>query len=786
MTSDDQAFLASRLDTVTDDNEMPRADANSRGLSNHEEVVTVNDRTTIYQELLKSKRLTIAASGFDVDPALINSRLFGFQKAIVVWALRKGRSAVFASTGLGKTLIQVEIARLIGKRALIIAPLTVARQTVKIARDMLGVDVHYTRSSGDLSDGINITNYEMIEHFDASKFDAVLLDESSILKSLDGKTRLTLSFMFATTPYRYCFTATPAPNDITEIGRHAEFLGVMSNAEMLAAFFINDMKQKDGTYRLKRHAVKKFYEWLASWAVAVVKPSDIGYDDTGYDLPPLTVDTVTVDADYTPEGMLPGFNVGGISAIEAKKVRHETLDARVAKVVELVSAPGQWIVWTGLNDEADTLHRLLPDSVNVHGSMEPDAKIEALQAWQDGQVRVLITKTSIAGFGINMQNAHQMVFCGMDYSWEAYFQAVRRCWRFGQTESVTVKVVMSQQEMPIFDRVLEKETEATTMTRELVKHAADYVKRELVGDARDDYQYKEAEAEGHHWRLLLGDSCERMAEIPDNSVDLSIQSPPFISLYTYSPTERDMGNSRNPEQFFAQYRLIIDELLRVTKPGRNCCVHVQQVAATKTNDGYIGIKDFRGDVIRAFIDAGWIHHGEVTIDKNPQVQAIRTKTKGLMFVQLHKDSIASRPAFGDYLLIFQKPGINAVPVKPEVTNEEWIQWAHPVWYDISETKVLNVAVARSEEDERHMCPLQLPLIERCVRLWSNRGEVVFSPFAGIGSELYEAVRLGRRGLGIELKEDYWRVAQRNLTEAAHQNSERSLFDLLPSAEAVSE
>lgn len=734
-----------------------------------------------YKTLLESKVIRVPSVGFDVPLEAINPALFPYQKDIVKWGLRKGRAAVFAATGMGKTAMQVEMARFIVEKTnqpvLIVAPLTVAKQTVNEARNLLGVEVKYVRSQTEITGpGIYITNYEMIEHFDAAAFGAVLLDESSILKGLDGATRRLLTDMFAHTPHRYCFTATPAPNDITEIGRHSEFLGLMSNAEMLAAFFINDMKMKDGTYRLKRHGIKKFYEWLASWGMAISKPSDLGYSDDDYNLPPLTVETITVDGDYTPEGMLPGFTMNAISATEAKSIRRMTTNARVERTAELVNASGeQWVIWAGLNDEAELLEACIPGSVNVHGSMSPEVKSGHIEAWLRGEFRVLISKVKIAGFGINMQNASKMVFCGIDYSWEGYFQAVRRCWRFGQKNPVNVYVITSNQEMSVLDSILRKEKEAVEMTKQLTERASEHIRAEITGHKVNDYVYRENEAEGAMWKLMQGDSCERMAEIPDNSVDMSVFSPPFMSLYTYTPTERDLGNSRNNEEFFAQFGIIISELLRITKPGRNACVHVQQIAASKVNDGYIGIKDFRGDVIRAFIAAGWIFHGEVTVDKNPQVQAIRTKAKGLMFVQKNKDSAASRPAFADYVLMFQKPGENAVPIHPECTNDEWIVWAHPVWYDINETDTLNVAVARGEEDERHLCALQLPLIERCIRLYSNRGETVFTPFLGIGSEIYEAVRLGRRGLGIELKEEYWKQAVKYVNQAETLSEQKMMF-----------
>lgn len=284
------------------------------------------------------------------------------------------------------------------------------------------------------------------------------------------------------------------------------------------------------------------------------------------------------------------------------------------------------------------------------------------------------------------------------------------------------------------------------------------------------------EASGTDWTLMLGDSCERMAEIPDESVDLSVYSPPFASLFTYSPSERDLGNSASRAEFIEHYGYIIRENLRITKPGRIACIHVQQLTTTKVTHGYTGLTDFRGDVIRAYVDNGWYFHGEVTVNKDPQAQAIRTKAHALTFATKNRDSAGTRPALADYLLLFRKPGDNAVPIKNDVTNDEWIEWAQPVWWDIRETNTLNVRVARDEADERHICPLQLDFIERCVRLWSNPVETVFTPFAGIGSEVYTARKLGRVGLGIELKPSYWRTAVDNLTNLDNELSHATLFD----------
>lgn len=288
--------------------------------------------------------------------------------------------------------------------------------------------------------------------------------------------------------------------------------------------------------------------------------------------------------------------------------------------------------------------------------------------------------------------------------------------------------------------------------------------------------YVTDDAHGPSWHLMLGDACERLAEIPDASVDLSVHSPPFASLFVYSPSLRDLGNSASREEFLTHYGFIITEMLRVTKPGRIACVHVQQLTTTLAYHGIIGLTDFRGEVIRAWHAGGWIFHGEVTVDKDPQAQAIRTKAQALMFVTKNRDSSKTRPALADYLLIFRAPGDNATPIKTDVSNDEWIEWARPVWLGIRETHTLNVRVAREEQDERHICPLQLDFIERCIRLWSNPGETVLSPFAGIGSELYMAVKLGRRAVGVELKPTYYATAVANLRSLDATAAVPSLFD----------
>jgi DNA modification methylase len=733
-----------------------------------------------YLDFLSTKQLVVRPVGRAVDAGSIHPMLFPFQRDLTTWAVRKGRCAIFADTGLGKTFMQVEWARIIGETTLIVAPLSVARQTVREAAK-IGVDVHYTRSGDDVTDGLNITNYEMLDKFQADRFGAVVLDESSILKSLDGKTRQKLIEMFAFTPYRLCCSATPAPNDISEIANHAEFIGIMSRADMLATFFVHD----DNGWRLKGHAKEPFFRWMASWGMSIHKPSDLGYEDDGYILPKLTIAPAWVRTDYRPEDQLFFTGLNGITG--RSQVRKATIGERVDAASEIVNAgDGQCIVWCGLNDEQDAMAAAIPDAVSVHGSMSLEEKTAAIEAFQDGRYRVMVTKPKIAGFGMNFQNANRMVFVGLSDSWEAYYQCIRRCWRFGQTKPVTVSIVLSEIEDAIYQNILRKEREAEDMSQQLISNLAEFEKEEISTTPISEWTYREADASGENWRLMLGDSAERMAEVADEAVDLSVFSPPFMSLYTYSPTERDIGNSRNGAEFFAHFGFIIDHLLRVTKPGRNCCVHVADVPAMLVRDGYVGLKDFPGMTVKAFEERGWIYHGRVTIDKNPQVQALRTKSKGLLFSQMEKDSSWSRPALADYILIFRKPGENHVPVLPDITRQQWILWARAVWYaadyapgsfsdnggssksgfgaadGIAETDTLQYTTARSEDDERHICPLQLGTIERCIRLWSNAGETVLSPFAGIGSEGYVAIEHGRKFIGIELKPEYFKVAAKNL------------------------
>ncbi len=419
-----------------------------------------------YQKFLERKRREVRPVGVQITAGDISPTLFDWQREVVEWAVNQGRGALFEDCGLGKTFQQLEWARLSADRTLILAPLSVARQTSREA-DKLGSQATYVRHPNEIhDDGIYVTNYEMAHLFPAHLFGAIVLDESSILKNVDGSTRRKLTEQFATVPARLACTATPAPNDVAELCNHAEFLGIMPRNEMLAAFFVHD----EVGWRLKGHAAVPMYEWMAQWAVAMTKPSDIGYSDDGYTLPELRITPEVVKVDIDPGDQLFATDLGGVGG--RARVRRETLDARCALAVDLANSnDDQWIIWGGLNDEADRITKGVGGAVNVDGSMAPEAKAHALEAFQDGVIRVLVTKPAIAGFGMNFQQCHRMAFVGLSDSYEAYYQAIRRCYRFGQTEAVDVHIVVSELERQIVDNVTRKETEAAVTTAELVKYS---------------------------------------------------------------------------------------------------------------------------------------------------------------------------------------------------------------------------------------------------------------------------------------------------------------------------
>ena len=433
-----------------------------------------------YKDFINNKNFILENNGFDIDKSELNPSMFDFQKDIVRWALKKGRSAIFADCGMGKTLMQLEWSKKVGGKILIVAPLSVTTQTQREG-EKFGYKVTICESQEDVQDGINITNYEKLDKFECNIFNGVVLDESSILKSFTGKIRTQIIDYFQKTPYKLACTATPAPNDFMELGNHSEFLGIMTRAEMLSMYFVHDGGQTS-KWRLKRHAENIFWQWMASWAVFVDNPANLGYKVDGYDLPKLNIHEIIVDGEEP--------STENLTLTQRRQARKDSLELRCQAAANLVNSNDeQWLVWCDLNDESHRLWELCEDSWEIKGSDKPKYKIETMVDFSNDEIKCLVTKPKIAGFGMNWQQCHNMIFVGLSDSYEAYYQALRRCWRFGQTEEVNVYIVISAKEGCVKENIQRKEQDNIKMQKAMIELTKEITKKELKQTCRISTPY---------------------------------------------------------------------------------------------------------------------------------------------------------------------------------------------------------------------------------------------------------------------------------------------------------
>lgn len=819
-----------------------------------------------YNEFLTSKHNTPVYQGFDVPESDIHPMLYKFQNAIVRWSLSLGKSGVFAECGLGKTLIQLEWARHVIEytegRVLILAPLAVTAQTIQEG-DRIGVKVVYCEDDSQVEqhpiDTIIITNYDRLHKFDTTQFRGVVLDESSILKNFTGKTKQLLIESFLHTEFKLACTATPAPNDYMELGNHADFLSVMPSNEMLMRWFQAD-SMNAGNYILKPHGKLDFYKWLTSWAVCISHPRDLGdeYDMPDFDLPHLNIlehivsySQASIDKAWAKGRLIPDTNV---SSISIHTVKRDSLKSRIEMSNSIVKGIDDKpiIFWCDTNDEANALMVENPDAVEVRGSHSRQVKVERLNSFSNGDVSQIITKPSIAGFGLNWQHCTNQVLIGLSFSFEKLYQAIRRSYRFGVKDAVNIHMIVSETEGNVLQAIKTKQAQFKEMQEgmntAMTKHGL-FRQEDKTSLSTPDYDF----ASGKNWELHLGDCVEQIAKVKDNSIDFGIHSPPFSNLYIYSNSEADMGNSSNDDEFFNHYKYLIREMYRITRPGRLCAVHCKDLPLYKGRDGAAGLSDFAGEIIRAFEEMDkpdfnqyddmaeykrdiatwsesrktsrqWVFHSRVTIWKDPATEMRRTKNSGLLHKNFKVHAEQCRQGMADYLIVFRKwgdidDGVGVIQkreigqyVGDEPPTEAdylykynkargggtlntqsgqvransirtWQKYASPVWFDIDQTNVLNHKIARDVNDEKHICPLQLDVIERAIDLWTNKGEVVFSPFAGVGSELVSAIKMGRKAIGIELKESYYKTAITHLKEAELSGTQMDMFDNLIKVES---
>lgn len=724
-----------------------------------------------YQKFLKTKEKSHISSGFDIDEKQLNKNLFDFQKFTVKIALKKGRFAVFADCGLGKTLMQLswaeEVFNYTNKKVLILAPLAVVEQT---KREAVKFNINL--------DSFDITNYEQLKNTDTSIYSGVVLDESSILKGRDGKLSRFIIDTFKLTPYKLACTATPSPNDHMELGQHSEFLGVMPYLEMLAMYFVHDGGETS-KWRLRKHAKDDFWKFVMTWAIAIDNPKTLGFNHDGYDLPEIEYIEHTIPVENLTNSL---FGDVAVSATEINKDLRRSLDKRINKTNSIINdlPDEQFIVWGLQNAETDALNKLIDESVNVQGSDKPEVKANNLNGFAREEFKRLITKTSIASFGMNYQQCHNMIFCSYDFKFEQFYQAVRRCYRFGQKQKVKVHLLVPESQKNVRKSILEKEKKHFEMIKEMSNYSANTDYKTAVSKVK----VTNKEIITDNYSVFNGDCVQTLQQLPDNCADISVFSPPFAELYVYSDKKEDMGNVANYKQFEQHFKYLIPELKRVVKDGRIVAVHCMDLPIQKGKEGFIGLRDFSGMLVDWFTDQGFIYHSRATLWKNPVTEMQRTKALGLLHKTIKKDSSMSRVGIPDYVLFFRNEGENLTPITHQDTDANkadylpvdlWQKYASPVWYDVDYKRTLQYTTARDNNDEKHICPLQLDTIERVLHLYSNEGETVLSPFGGIGSEGYQALKMNRKSISVELKESYFEINKKNHKAAVLEKSALKLF-----------
>jgi len=709
-----------------------------------------------YNEFLETKRKTFLESGFKVAENKLNPKLKDFQKFGVMVALQKGRFAFFFDCGLGKTFSQLEWSKQVSiktkKPVIILAPLAVVEQT-KEESIKFGIEI----------DCFDINNYEQLHNLDLSKYGGCVLDESSILKGKDGKTSDLILSSFKNFHYKLCCTATPSPNDHMELGQHSEFLGGMSYAEMLAMFFVHDGGETS-KWRLRKHAKDAFWKYVASWSIAIDNPATLGFNSDGYDLPEIEYIEHIIKMENDSSNL---FGDVSVSATELHKDLNKSFDKRILKTLELVNSNNnQWIVWGLKNSETDAISKLLDNAVNVQGSDKAECKAKNLNGFSKNEFKTLVTKTSIASFGMNYQQCSQMVFMSYDFKFEQFYQAVRRCYRFGQKQKVTIHILIPESQTNVRASILEKEKQHFERIREMSKYSA----QTNYKSSKSKFMIPSKEIKTDDYHLINGDCVQEIKKLNDNCADIIVFSPPFAELYVYSDKEEDMGNVSDYKQFEHHFKYLIPELKRTLKPGRICAIHCMDLPIQKGKEGYIGLRDFSGMLIDWFQDQGFIYHARTTIWKNPVTEMQRTKALGLLHKTIKKDSVMSRVGIPDYILFFRNEGDNEIPIAhqdkdPSQLNylpvDLWQKYASPVWMDIDYGRTLQYRSGRDGNDEKHIAPLQLDTIERILHLYSNEGDTVLSPFGGIGSEGFSAIKLNRKSISIELKESYFSLNSAN-------------------------
>jgi DNA modification methylase len=830
-----------------------------------------------YLEFLQSKFRFGAEHGFSVPRNAITPLAKPHQADLIQWACRKGRAAIFASFGLGKSIMQLEIARLmlaeVGGRGLIIMPLDVRHEFMADAA-MLGIQVKFIRSTEEIGGaGIYLTNYESVREgkIDLSLFTVASLDEASVLRSYGSKTYQVFIDLFQIVPYRFVATATPSPNQYKELIHYAGFLGIADTGQALTRFFQRDSEQANNL-TLYLHMEKEFFLWLHSWAAFVQKPSDLGYSDEGYSLPELVVrwhevpvDSLQGKVERDGQGVL--ITDGAVGLARAAEEKRNTLERRIAKMCEIVNAsPDEhFILWHDLESERHAIGAALPEARAVYGSQDDEDRARTIMDFKEGKLRLLATKKEISGSGGNFQRfCHRAIFVGIDHKFNDFVQAIHRIHRFLQPHPCEIDIIFAETERPVRESLERKWGEH----RELTERMSDLIREHGLATAGVEAELartigvERKEARGAGWTAVHNDTVLEADRMESDSVDLIVTSVPFGNHYEYSESYEDFGHNSDNGRFFQQMEFLTPNMLRILRPGRLACIHVKDRIryGNVTGLGMPSVEPFHVDCIQHYRRHGFVYMGMITVVTD--VVRENNQTYRLGWTEQCKDGSKMGVGCPEYVLLFRKlpsdtstayADVPVVKDKAQYTRGRWQVDAHAfwrssgnrfltadellgfgpdvlakhftlmtreriydhgahvavaedmdrrgvlpatfmavapgshdptVWDDVIRMRTLNGAQAQRNL-QQHVCPLQFDIVERLINRYTNPGELVYDPFHGLGTVSYCALKLGRKGAGVELNHEYWTDSLRHLREAEREASMPSLFDVAEIAAVAS-
>lgn len=823
----------------------------------------------IYQEFLKKKIKLSEHCGLPCEKSEVNPWLKPHQIDAVVWAVRGGQRALFEAFGLGKSVQQLEILRIIlskvAGRGLIICPLGV-RQEFKQDAEKLGIEITFIRRIEEAGQtGIYMTNYETVRDgkLDPNEFTAVSLDEASVLRSFGSKTYQTFLTLFERVPYKFVATATPSPNRYKELIHYAGFLGIMDTGQALTRFFQRD-SSKANNLTLYPHKTDEFWLWVASWGLFLQRPSDLGYDDTGYDLPALRVHYHEVTTDWRPtvdrDGQVGMFTDAALDLKSAAKEKRDSIDVRIAKVAEIIAAePDEhWLIWHDQEAERQAINSAIPGVVDVYGSQDLDEREQRIVDFAHGKIERLSTKPVLAGSGCNFQrHCARAVYAGIGFKFNDFIQSVHRILRFLQTRECHIHLIYTDTEREILKTLEKKWRDHNNMVRTMT----DIIKKyglnhsEMAGHLARSIGVQRMEVNGNGWTVANNDCVEETKMMDENSVDLIVTSIPFSNHYEYTPSYNDFGHTENNEHFWAQMDYLTPQLLRILNPGRIYCCHVKDriLFGNVTGAGAPTVSPFHAEAIQHSIKHGFDYMGMITVVTD--VVRENNQTYRLGWSEQCKDGTKMGVGSPEYILIFRKPqsdrskgyaDVRVSKSKENYTRAQWQVDAHAfwrssgnrhmtadelaklgpdklaklftqfslsevydyethvkigkelelrgalpsefmslapgshhqdVWHDVNRMRTLN-----SEQGQKgwqkHVCPLQMDIVERLINRYSNEGETVFDPFGGLCTVPYCAVKMGRKGRSSELNTGYFLDGVKYMQAAERERSMPTLFDAI--------